>query len=67
MTDVNGVVSGLHVVDPGRYFFPDAIDEVGSITIPDNYQFADIVLPNGDSLRANIIWGQNLTIRDLLQ
>ena len=59
MTDINGVITGLQVANPGRYFFPGSTDSDGVISIPDAYQTAEVVLPNGDSLRANIIWGQN--------
>jgi len=59
MTDVNGVLSGLQVENPGRYFFPGANDGSGVVSIPESYQIAEIVLPEGNSIRANIIWGEN--------
>ena len=58
ITDINGVLQGLQVANPGRYFFPGASDGVAT-SIPDAYQIAEVVLPNGESVRANIIWGQN--------
>ena len=59
ISDVNGIVTGLQVANPGRYFFSGATDADGTVTIPDSYQTAEVILPNGDSIRANIIWGQN--------
>ena len=59
VTDINGVVSNLQVEDPGRYFFPGAVDGTGNVSIPESYQIAEVILPDGESLRANIIWGQN--------
>lgn len=59
MTDINGVITGLQVANSGRYFFPGSTDSDGVVSVPDAYQVAEVVLPNGDSLRANIIWGQN--------
>jgi len=59
VTDVNGVVSNLQVENPGRYFFPGAVDETGNVSIPESYQVAEVILPDGESLRANIIWGEN--------
>jgi flagellin-like hook-associated protein FlgL len=58
ITDINGVLQGLQVAHPGRYFFPGASDGVAT-SIPDAYQIAEVVLPNGESVTANIIWGQN--------
>ena len=58
MTDINGVLTGLQVTNPGRYFFPGANDGT-SVSVPDAYQDAQVVLPSGESVRANIIWGQN--------
>ncbi len=59
VTDVNGVVSNLQVEGPGRYFFPGSVDDVGNVTIPESYRIAEVILPDGESLRANIIWGEN--------
>ena len=65
MTDINGVLTGLQVTNPGRYFFPGANDGT-SVSVPGAYQDAQVVLPSGESVRANIIWGQNLMILVLL-
>jgi hypothetical protein len=59
VTDINGLLSSLRIINPGRYFFPGATDADGLTSIPDAFQFAQIVLPNGNSLEANIIWGEN--------
>jgi len=59
VTDVNGVVSNLQVEGPGRYFFPGSVDDVGNVTIPESYRTAEVILPDGESLMANIIWGEN--------
>ncbi len=56
ITDVNGKVTGIHVIDPGRYFF-DINESDGSV--PEEYQQANILLPDGQSMKANIIWGEN--------
>ena len=59
MTDINGQITGLRVDSPGRYFFPNASANGFSYTIPEEFKEAEVFLPNGDSLRAKIIWGQN--------
>ncbi len=59
LTDINGQVTGLRVDNPGRYFFPNASNNGFDYTIPEEFQEAEVYLPNGDSLKANIIWGQN--------
>jgi flagellin-like hook-associated protein FlgL len=59
VTDVNGVVSNLEVENPGRYFFPGAIDNDGNVSIPESYRSAEVILPDGESIVANIIWGEN--------
>jgi len=59
MTDINGIVTGLRVENPGRYFFPSATDDFGNVAIPDSFQIAEVTMPTGESLRANIIWGEN--------
>ena len=51
-TDSNGKVSGLKVSDGGKYFFEAS-------SVPDHYKYADIVLPDGQSFSASIIWGEN--------
>lgn len=59
VSDINGVVTGLQIANPGRYFFSGANDSNGNVSIPDAYEVAEVILPSGESLRANIIWGQN--------
>jgi flagellin-like hook-associated protein FlgL len=56
VTDVNGKVTGIHVTDPGRYFF-NINESDGSV--PEEYQQAKVLLPDGQSMKANIIWGEN--------
>ena len=53
MTDANGKVSGLKVSNRGKYFF-----DINAV--PDEYKKADILLPDGQSFSAEIIWGENL-------
>jgi len=57
LTDPNGKISGLRVDDSGRYFFPN-VDPLNP-SIPESFRTADIVLPDGQSFQAEIIWGQN--------
>lgn len=57
LTEANGKISGLRVVDSGRYFFPNS-DPLNP-SIPDTFRKADVVLPDGQSFQAEIIWGQN--------
>ena len=56
VTDVNGKVTGIHITDPGRYFF-NINESDGSV--PEEYQQAKVLLPDGQSMKANIIWGEN--------
>jgi flagellin-like hook-associated protein FlgL len=56
VADVNGKVTGIHITDPGRYFF-NINESDGSV--PEEYQLANILLPDGQSMKANIIWGEN--------
>ena len=59
MTDINGDVTGLRIDNPGRYYFPNASANGLSFSIPEEFQEAEVFLPNGESLKAKIIWGQN--------
>ena len=56
VADVNGKVTGIHITDPGRYFF-----NITNQTdlLPEEYQQANILLPDGKSMKSNIIWGEN--------
>ena len=56
VADINGKVTGIHVKDPGRYFFNINASD-GSV--PEEYQEAKILLPDGQSMKAKIIWGEN--------
>ncbi len=56
VTDVHGRVSGVHIKNPGRYFFNI---NPSDNSVPEEYRQADILLPDGQSLKANIIWGEN--------
>ena len=56
VADVNGKITGIHITDPGRYFF-NINESDGSV--PEEYQLANILLPDGQSMKANIIWGEN--------
>lgn len=57
ITDPNGKISGLRIDDPGKYFFPNP-DPINPF-IPETFRNADIVLPDGQSFQAEIIWGEN--------
>jgi len=56
ITDSNGKVSGIRVLDGGRYFF-NINESDGSV--PEEYSQADVLLPDGQNIKANIIWGEN--------
>ena len=56
ITDVNGKVTGIQVIDSGRYFF-NINESDGSV--PEEYEQANILLSDGQSMKANIIWGEN--------
>jgi len=56
VTDVHGKISGIHIKDPGRYFFNINSSD---FSVPEEYRQADILLPDGQSLKADIIWGEN--------
>ena len=56
VADVNGKITGIHITDPGRYFF-NINESDGSV--PEEYQQANVLLPDGQSMKANIIWGEN--------
>jgi len=56
ITDANGKVTGIQVTHAGRYFF-NLNSSDGSV--PEEYEQADLLLPDGQSIRANIIWGEN--------
>ena len=53
VADVNGKITGIHITDPGRYFF-NINESDGSV--PEEYQQANVLLPDGQSMKANIIW-----------
>ena len=59
VADVNGKITGIHITDPGRYFF-NINESDGSV--PEEYQQANVLLPDGQSMKANIIWGENQMI-----
>ena len=56
ITDSKGKVTGIQIKDSGRYFF-NINSSDGSV--PQEYEQADILLPDGQSIKANIIWGEN--------
>ena len=59
LTDSNGKVTGLRVDHPGKYFFPNSSSDPTTISIPESYKVAEIVLPDGQSFEAEVIWGEN--------
>jgi len=54
--DSKGKVTGIQIKESGRYFF-NINSSDGSV--PEEYEQADILLPDGQSIKANIIWGEN--------
>ena len=59
MTDINGNITSLRVDNPGRYFFPNNMGNALAMNIPQEFEEAEVFLPNGDSVKAKIIWGHN--------
>ena len=55
VVDAHGQVVGLKVLDPGRYFFGTSLGG----PLPPDFQVATVVLPNGEEMQAEILWGQN--------
>ena len=55
IVDAYGQVVGLKVLDPGRYFFGTSLGG----PLPPDFQAATVVLPNGEEMQAEILWGQN--------
>jgi len=55
VVDAYGQIVGLKVVDPGRYFFGTSIGG----PLPPDFQLAKIVLPDGQEMEAEILWGKN--------
>lgn len=55
IVDAYGQVVGLKVVEPGRYFFGTSLGGV----LPPDFQLAKVILPNGQEMEAEILWGQN--------
>jgi flagellin-like hook-associated protein FlgL len=55
IVDAYGKVVGLKVVNPGRYFFGTSLGG----PLPPDFQLAKIILPNGQEMDAEILWGQN--------
>lgn len=55
IVDAYGQVVGLKVVDPGRYFFGTSLGG----PLPPDFQLAKVLLPNGQEMEAEILWGQN--------
>jgi flagellin-like hook-associated protein FlgL len=58
LTDANGKVTGLRVDDPGKYYFPNNAD-LANRSIPTAFETAEIVLADGQSFEAEVIWGEN--------
>ena len=56
IVDSEGRVVGLKVLDPGRYFFGSSTT---SVSIPNNFQTAEVKLPSGETLKADVLWGVN--------
>jgi flagellin-like hook-associated protein FlgL len=56
IVDAYGQVVGLKIVDPGRYFFGASLGG----PLPPDFQLAKVILPNGQEMEAEILWGQNL-------
>jgi len=55
VVDAYGQVVGLKVLDPGRYFFGTSLGGA----LPPDFQLATVVLPNGEEMQVEILWGQN--------
>ena len=55
IVDAYGQVVGLKVLDPGRYFFGTSLGG----PLPPDFQLATVVLPNGQEMQAEILWGEN--------
>jgi len=55
IVDSYGQVVGLKVVDPGRYFFGTSLGG----PLPPDFQLAKVILPDGQEMEAEILWGQN--------
>ncbi|MBT3638047.1 MAG: hypothetical protein HN531_14000 [Opitutae bacterium] len=55
IVDAYGQVVGLKILDPGRYFFGTSLGG----PLPPDFQLASVVLPNGEEMQAEILWGQN--------
>ncbi len=55
VVDAHGQVVGIKVLDPGRYFFGTSLGG----PLPPDFQVATVVLPNGEEMQAEILWGQN--------